>query len=289
MAGLCVRQRPKSPHGEWTGLHEAAERGHAPVVRILLDAGAGVNAREAGDNTYALHWAAAHRHLDTVRALVDAGGDVHGAGDDHKLDVIGQKPGDKPEVAHFLAKRGARHHIFPAIALGDMDAVREVIARDPAAFTRRRSRFEGEMTALHLAAKLGRDEILGILIEAGAIEAGAAIEDTDVNGHTAMESAMLPGNSAAVKRLKAAGAKEPAAAAAGARLRELGKSVKRLAPMIPVPDIAATLDWYKSIGFDEVSRYSDGALVTFGMVRYGSGQILINGSGKAGDHDTTLW
>ena len=43
----------------WTVLHEAAKRGQADVVSLLLQHGADPNAREAGDNTYPLHWAAA--------------------------------------------------------------------------------------------------------------------------------------------------------------------------------------------------------------------------------------
>ena len=46
-------------HGGWTVLHEAAKRGQADVVSLLLQHGADPNAREAGDNTYPLHWAAA--------------------------------------------------------------------------------------------------------------------------------------------------------------------------------------------------------------------------------------
>lgn len=295
-ASLIRAAAPRARYAGWTGLHEAAKHGHGGVVRVLLDAGADVNSREAGDNTYPLHWAAAHRHLYIVRALVDAGGDVHGAGDDHQLDVIGwatyfhdtgQQPGDKPEVARFLLERGARHHIFSAIALGDSDAVREVVARDPTALERRMSRFEGEQTALHLAAKLGRDEILDILLESGV-----SLEATDMNGLSAMESALLRGDRATIARLAAAGAKQPEIAARteiSTRMSDLGKSVKRIAPMIFVPDVAAALDWYRSIGFEEVSRYSDGALVNFGIVRFGVAQILINMNGRAGEHDAALW
>src|SRR4051794_6818440 len=113
----------------WTALHTAARDGNLEAVRQLLAAGADPNAREAGDNTTPLHWAAAASHLDIVRALVDAGADVNGFGDVHELDVIGwatvfhrhagateqSRRSLRPIVA-LLLERGARHHIFSAMA-----------------------------------------------------------------------------------------------------------------------------------------------------------------------------
>src|SRR6478672_11695914 len=82
---LFAREQPY----EWTLLHAAAHTGHLAAVDLLLARGLDVNAREKGDNTYAIHWAAAAAHLDIVRRLADAGGDVIGHGDDHDLEVIG--------------------------------------------------------------------------------------------------------------------------------------------------------------------------------------------------------
>ncbi|MGH9203614.1 MAG: ankyrin repeat domain-containing protein, partial [Vicinamibacterales bacterium] len=69
---LNVRDQPY----EHTLLHVAARNGQLAVVDLLLQRGLDVNAREKGDNTYAMHWAAAGGHLDVVRRLADAGGDV---------------------------------------------------------------------------------------------------------------------------------------------------------------------------------------------------------------------
>ena len=123
---------------EWSLLHAAAQNGHLSVVDQLLKRGLDVNTREKGDNTYAMHWAAAAGHLDVVRRLADAGGDVVGHGDDHELEVIGWAtcwPGTNDDahraVADFLVSRGARHHIFSAIALNLADEVRRIVAADP--------------------------------------------------------------------------------------------------------------------------------------------------------------
>ena len=146
-----------------TGLHAAATAGHADAVRLLLEHGADPNAREAGDNTYPLHWAAAAGNIEIVRALLDAGGDVHGFGDAHDLDVIGWATNEnahRAEVLSLLLERGARHHIFSAINIGDLALIEKVVEENPAALDRRMSRFERGQTPLHLAIGRKRYDIL---------------------------------------------------------------------------------------------------------------------------------
>ena len=287
---------PAADHAGWTGLHTAAQQGHLDVVRLLLDRGADPNAREAGDHTYPLHWAAAQRHMDVVRALLDAGSDVHGVGDDHELDVIGwgtffhaedQPRGHNPEVAALLLERGARHHIFSAMSIGDLNLIRSVVERDPKTLERRLSRFENGVTPLHFTIEAQRYDILDLLIELGA-----DLEAKDLNGHTALEFAMLHGDAEAAKRLRDAGAKEPArmrAATVRTRMNKLASSIKKSVAMIYVPDVGATLDWYVSIGFKEIARFGDEGKVNFGMVSFGNAEIMINMNGKRGDHDVSLW
>lgn len=288
---------PNAAHGQWTGLHTAAQAGHLDAVRLLLKFGADPNAREAGDNTYPLHWAAAGRHVEVVRALLDAGGDVHGAGDDHELDVIGWatffhtpggEPGEAPETARLLLKRGARHHVISAISMNDKAALRALAKSDTKALERRMSRFENGSTALHLALALGRYPLVTLLIQRGA-----DLEGKDRHGHTALEAAMLHGDQKGVRILKQAGAREPKRipkAQIKPGLQANASSVSGVTPMIYVPDVAAALDWYVSIGFTEVARFGDDGMVNFGIVQFGRAQILINMHGqKAERHDATLW
>src|SRR4030095_1469951 len=125
---------PQSTPTSWTELHSAARDGRLDDVRRLLEQGADPNAREEGDNTYPLHWAAAARHVEVARALLDAGGDVHGVGDVHEMEVIGWATvfheHDEPphetsararELVALLVERGALHHIFSAMCVGDLD------------------------------------------------------------------------------------------------------------------------------------------------------------------------
>ena len=159
---------------EHTLLHVAAFAGHLPIVEVLLERGLDVNAREKGDNTYAMHWAAAAGHLNVVRRLADAGGDVVGHGDDHELEVIGWatcwEGTDQRHaaIAEFLVSRGARHHIFSAIAQNLADEVRRIVAADPSALTRRQSHNEDFRLPLHFAVRQNRPEMVALLLELGA-------------------------------------------------------------------------------------------------------------------------
>ena len=160
---------------EHTLLHVAAFAGNLEIVDLLLKRGLDVNAREKGDNTYAMHWAAAAAHLDVVRRLADGGGDVVGHGDDHALEVIGWAccwdGGDDAAhraVVDFLVSRGARHHIYSAISLNLADEVRRIVAADPAALNRRMSRNEDNRMPLHFAVQHNRPEMVSLLLELGA-------------------------------------------------------------------------------------------------------------------------
>jgi ankyrin repeat protein len=168
---LLAREKPY----EWTLLHAAAQNGHLAVVDLLLARGLDPNTRERGDHSYAMHWAAAGGHLNVVHRLADAGGDVVGRGDDHELEVIGWASAwdgcddaHHRAVADFLVSRGARHHIFSAIAHDLADEVRRIVAADPSALTRRMSRFENAQTPLHFAVRIDRPTMVALLLELGA-------------------------------------------------------------------------------------------------------------------------
>ena len=166
---LHARSKPY----DWTLLHAAAR--HLPAVDVLLHRGVDVNAREKGDNTYAMHWAAAAGQLDVVRRLADAGGDVIGHGDDHAGEVIGwatcwEGCDDEAHraVADFLISRGAQHHIFSAIAMNLAGEVRRILAADASALNSRQSRNENHRTPLHFAVAMKRPRMVSLLLELGA-------------------------------------------------------------------------------------------------------------------------
>ena len=168
---LHLRAKPY----EWSLLHFAAAEGRLAAVDLLLTRGLDVNTREKGDNTYAMHWAAAAGHLDVVRRLVEAGGDVVGHDDDHELDVIGWATcwdgcddAAHRAVVEVLLARGAKHHIFSAIAMNLADETRRIVAADPSAINRRMSRNEVHQMPLHFAVRKNRPQMVALLLELGA-------------------------------------------------------------------------------------------------------------------------
>jgi ankyrin repeat protein len=170
-AALYARDQPY----EWTLLHHAAQQGHLAVVDLLLRRGFDVNTKEKGDNTAAINWAAAAGHVDVVRRLLDAGVDPIGHGDDHELEVIGWatcwEGGDDDAhraIVELLIARGARHHIFSAIATGNEAEVRRIVADDPMQLERRMSRNEDFQRPLHFAVRMNRAVMVGLLVELGA-------------------------------------------------------------------------------------------------------------------------
>jgi ankyrin repeat protein len=297
---LARASNPEARYQGWTGLHAAAKGGQLDAVRLLLEHGADPNALEAGDNTYALHWAASQGHLEIVRALLDVGGDVHGVGDVHELGVIGwatfyPAPGDDPtqrdasrrELVSLLLERGARHHIFSAMSVGEVDLIQEVVEQNPEALDRRMSRFEQGQTPLHFAVNRKRYDILDLLIALGA-----DLEAQDLSGQTALAVAMLRGDREAMSRLHAAGARPPATSTPSscrASMAILADSIKKGVPMIHVPDVARALEWYASIGFKEITRYEDDGVVNFSMVSFGKAELMLNMHGTAGAHDVSVW
>jgi catechol 2,3-dioxygenase-like lactoylglutathione lyase family enzyme len=70
---------------------------------------------------------------------------------------------------------------------------------------------------------------------------------------------------------------------------KMADKVSKIVPMLRVPDVARTLEWYTSIGFKELGRYADENQVNWGMLQFGKAQIMLNTGGKSGPHDVTLW
>jgi ankyrin repeat protein len=165
----------KVPPYEASLLFPAAQSGNIEAVDVLLARGLDVNYREKGDNTYAMHWVAAQGNLAMVRRLADAGGDVIGEGDDHAGGVIGWAScwdgcDDDAHrgVVDFLISRGARHHIFSAVAMDLAAEVRRIVAADPSTLNQRQSRNENHRTPLHFAVARNRPQMVELLLALGA-------------------------------------------------------------------------------------------------------------------------
>lgn len=61
---------------------------------------------------------------------------------------------------------------------------------------------------------------------------------------------------------------------------------EKVVPMIHVPDVRATVEWYQSIGFKVLDTYSDdGEGFSFGMVSFGKSEVMFNEGGRPSSAD----
>ena len=179
--------------------------------------------------------------------------------------------------------------IFAAIARRDLALVRQLVAHDPAALGRRRSRFENGHTPL-LASFVPPDG-LGWLagkpdyaMLALLIELGADVEAADERGRTPLAVAMLRGDRDAMRLLKAAGARMPHAAAPEAvtasEVDSASEPAKRLSIALFAPDMEATAAWYQAIGFTEAAAYEDNGKLDYVVLWFGAAGIHLNRFGE---------
>ncbi|HEY1243716.1 MAG TPA: ankyrin repeat domain-containing protein, partial [Hyphomicrobiaceae bacterium] len=103
-----------------TPLHLAARRNRHGAIRLLIERGADIDAREFPDNAAPLHFAAMYGDLDAVGLLVEAGADIDGKGDDPGVGVLGWATCFKEvreDIAAYLLSHGAELNLWTAIAL----------------------------------------------------------------------------------------------------------------------------------------------------------------------------
>ncbi|KJZ70270.1 hypothetical protein HIM_10351 [Hirsutella minnesotensis 3608] len=175
-----VRGKPRSltvvtRYNGRTALQAAAERGHALIVRRLLELGADVNAPPSPTGGYsALQAAAGNGFMEVTRILLDHGADVNAP---------------RARYKGYTALEGAclakNLHIVEVL----IEAGADIHAR-----------------ALHAAAEKGHVEIIRRLLQAGAQV--NAFEIKSGRAQTALRCAIANGNEEAVKLLRDAGAVE---------------------------------------------------------------------------------
>ena len=201
--------------GRRTALHFGV--GHAPVVRLLLERGADPNVRDDGDNAMPLHFAAEKQDLEVIRLLIEHGADPVGEGTMHELDVLGWATAwdyvtARPEVVNYLIAHGARYSMSSAVALGAVDAIREIALRSPAELNRPMDATNHRRRPLHLAVIKQQAGALAALLELGADP-----EQRDRAGLTPLDQAALSGDTVLAQMLIDRGGRMdlPAAVALG--------------------------------------------------------------------------
>ena len=57
--------------------------------------------------------------------------------------------------------------------------------------------------------------------------------------------------------------------------------VEKVVPMMHVPDVRATVDWYESIGFTVTGTYDDGGEgLSFAILTFGSSEVMFSSGGQ---------
>jgi len=57
--------------------------------------------------------------------------------------------------------------------------------------------------------------------------------------------------------------------------------VEKVVPMIHVPDVRETVDWYESIGFTVTDTYDDGGEgLSFAILTFGSSEVMFSSGGQ---------
>jgi ankyrin repeat protein len=159
--------------GVRTALHQAVFGNSEAAVKLLLDRGANPNIRCEGDNAYPLHFAVEKHRFPIIRLLVEHGADTIGEGDYHELGVIGWATAwdyiqPNPEIVAYLLAHGARHNIFSAVAMGETEVIRELVARAPNDLDRRMNGARMRYMPLHLAVIKNQRAALTTLLDLGA-------------------------------------------------------------------------------------------------------------------------
>lgn len=175
--------------GVRTPLHQAVFGNSEAAVKLLLERGANPNIRCEGDNAYPLHFAVEKHRFPIIRLLVEHGADTIGEGDYHELGVIGWATAwdyiePNPEIVAYLLAHGARHNIFSAVAVGDAEAIRELVARTPNDLERRMNGTIMRRMPLHLAVVKNQPVAMATLLDLGA-----NTESLDEAGFSALDLA----------------------------------------------------------------------------------------------------
>lgn len=78
-----------------------------------------------------------------------------------------------------------------------------------------------------------------------------------------------------------------ASVANSSTIKSVTSESKRVVPMIHVPDVRATVEWYQQIGFEVVATYGDGTgeNFSFAILSFGETRVMFNTDGEPSDKD----
>jgi RNA polymerase sigma factor (sigma-70 family) len=195
-------------HGAGRDIFSAAYLDEAPRAAALLQADPGLARATDATGMTALHHAAERGATEVARLLIAAGADVNArdAQGEAPLDRAGHagpwKSAPATEIVRLLLDHGATIDVFQAAALGDVGRLRALLDEDP---QRVNARDAQQRTPLYEAAHNLHLEAVELLLARGAdLEARTSGGETPLS--TAIAHSWDTGGPAVVSRLRAAGA-----------------------------------------------------------------------------------
>lgn len=206
----------KEPDFGMTALHVAAQENLLPIVKLLVAAGADVNAPDKFGNT---PLSRAGGNKDVGLFLIESGSDPFAE------NKSGISPANCPAIAYnyireklkILDPVPASRNLEEASTLGDLIGLKYFINKGANV----NEQFEEGKTALHILAE--SDSLEGIKI---LIEAGAEIDSMDDYGGTPLMLAAAMGNLEVVKELIDKGANKNAVDNFGNTVESMAKNHK---------------------------------------------------------------
>ena len=115
--------------GALVNVNAAAKQGLVETVRRLIAEDPSCVHARGGDGQTPLHVA---QTVDIARVLLDAGADIDARDVDHESTPAQYLVGERPDVARYLVARGCRTDLLLAAALDDADDARRHLDADPA-------------------------------------------------------------------------------------------------------------------------------------------------------------
>ena len=196
----------------YSALHISAMRGFVNITKLLIEAGSNINLQSNGGRT-PLHLAVQNRHKHLVKTLLESNADANIRDKYQRKDnifLVRGKDKGKPAWHYVDVKRATSGLFHKKKKDGSIDVANfgTVLAsgwgQDPPANKREEivtadDKPTAEMknkTALHIACKVGDEEVIKLLVEHGA-----DINACDGDGFTPLQLAAIHGNMQVVKKL----------------------------------------------------------------------------------------